>query len=92
MSVHPSVRAMLVKKSSNYVVLSDRNVVRAMVKTSRYLYCPCPTVAASVGRVSGLVHSLNRVFEKDKSDPAFFVRGLFFLVFLPSVPLARSTI
>ena len=33
--------------------------MRALVKASNYLFFPCPTVAASVGRVSGLV-----IFEK----------------------------
>ena len=43
------------------MVLSKQNIVRALEEASGDLYCPCSTVAASVGRVSGLVYSLTMV-------------------------------
>ena len=49
--VRPSVRATLVK------IVGILSVVRVLEKASSYLCCPCLTVAASVGRVSGLVFS-----------------------------------
>ena len=53
-SVDPPVPCL--QKSSKYAVKSDQNVMRALEKASSDPYCPCSSVAASVGRVSGLVY------------------------------------
>ena len=53
-SFGPSVLCFSFKSSKLWFKVNQNNV-RALKRASSYLGGPCPTVAASVGRVSGLV-------------------------------------